>query len=120
MYFAGLDVHTNRSSLEILDQDGKRIKRLDVKGPWPALEEAVAAIPTPFSVCYEASCGYGHLHDRLAKHAARVVVAHPGKLRWIYRSKRKNDRADAAKLARMLMLDMVPPVHVPRPDVRAW
>lgn len=120
MFYVGLDVHTNRSSLEILDDGGKRVKRLDVRGPWPALEEAVAAIPTPFSVCYEASCGYGHLHDRLSTRAARVVVAHPGHLRWIYRSKRKNDRVDAAKLARLLFLDMVPPVHVPKADVRAW
>lgn len=120
MYFVGLDVHTKRSSLEILDNDGKRIKRLEVKGPWSALEEAVATIPTPFAVCYEASCGYGHLHDRLSTRAARVVVAHPGHLRWIYRAKRKNDRVDAAKLARLLYLDVVPPVHVPKPEKRAW
>lgn len=120
MYYVGLDVHTSRSSLEILDNEGKRVKRLDVTGPWAELEKAVAQIPTPFSVCYEASCGYGHLHDRLAKSAARVVVAHPAHLRLIYRSKRKNDRADAAKLARLLYLDAVPAVHVPRPDVRAW
>jgi transposase len=120
MFYVGLDVHANRSSLEILDSAGKRIKRLDVDGPWAELEKAVAQIPAPFSICDEASCGYGHLHDRLAKSAARVVVAHPGHLRLIYRSKRKNDRFDAAKLAKLLYLDMVPPVHVPRPDVRAW
>lgn len=120
MYYVGLDVHTNRSSLEILDNDGKPIKRLDVDGPWSALEATVAQIPVPFTICYEASCGYGHLHDRLAQKAARVVVAHPGHLRLIYRAKRKNDRFDAAKLARLLYLDMVPPVHVPKPDVRAW
>jgi len=47
-------------------------------------------------------------------------VAHPGKLRLIYGSKRKNDRVDAQKLAKLLLLDMVPPVHVPSIDVRAW
>jgi transposase len=120
VFYVGLDVHTNRSSLEILDNEGKRVKRLDVSGPWADLERAVAQIPTPSSVCYEASCGYGHLHDRLAKSAARVVVAHPAHLRLIYRSKRKNDRVDAAKLARLLFLDAVPAVHVPRPEARAW
>jgi transposase len=38
----------------------------------------------------------------------------------IYGSKRKNDRVDAQKLAKLLLLDMVPPVHVPDIDVRAW
>ena len=120
MYFVGLDVHTNRSSLEILDEHGRPFKRLDVRGPWSELEARVAQIPTPFAVCYEASCGYGHLHDRLARSAARVVVAHPRHLRLIYRTKRKNDRVDAAKLAKLLYLDAVPPVHVPGADVRAW
>jgi transposase len=80
----------------------------------------VAKFPAPFAVCYEASCGYGYLHDRLARRAQRVVVAHPGQLRLIFRSKRKNDRVDAKKLATLLFLDQVPPVHVPSLDVRSW
>ena len=75
---------------------------------------------SPFSICYEASCGYGHLYERLRPLAAHVAVAHPGKLRLIYRRKQKNDRVDAQKLAKLLLLDMVPPVHVPIVDVRAW
>jgi transposase len=49
-----------------------------------------------------------------------VAVAHPGKLRLIFRSKRKNDRVDAEKQAKLLYLDQVPQVHVPRAEVRAW
>jgi transposase len=47
-------------------------------------------------------------------------VAHPGKLRLIFGSKRKNNRFDAEKLAKLLLLDVVPQVHVPNIDVRAW
>jgi len=47
-------------------------------------------------------------------------VAHPGHLRLIFRSKRKNDRVDAEKLAKLLYLDEVPPVYVPAAEVRAW
>lgn len=121
MYYVGLDVHQKRSSLCILDGDGKLVKRLEVKGPWPRLFEAVERqVPRPFAVCYEASCGYGHLHDRLARVAERVVVAHPGQLRLIFRAKRKCDRVDGEKLAKLLYLDAVPAVHVPGVDVRAW
>jgi transposase len=74
----------------------------------------------PFSICYEASCGYGHLYEALRPLAHHVAVAHPAKLRLIYKSKRKNDRVDAQKLAKLLLLDMVPSVHVPHVDVRAW
>ena len=51
--------------------------------------------------------------------AARVVVAHPGLLRLMFRSKQKNDRQDAEKLATLLSLGEVPQVHVPRYEVRA-
>jgi hypothetical protein len=43
-------------------------------------------LPDRFEVCYEASCGYGHYHDLLLRPlAARVLVAHPGQLRLIFR-----------------------------------
>ncbi len=71
-------------------------------------------------MCFEASCGYGWLYERLKKMAQKVVVAHPGQLRLIFRSKRKSDRVDAEKLAKLLYLDEVPPVYVPSVQVRSW
>ena len=121
MHYVGLDVHARRSSLCILDPLGRVVKRLEVRGSWPKLVERVASeVPRPFSVCFEASCGYGHLHGRLSALAQRVAVAHPGKLRLIFRAKRKNDRVDAEKQAKLLYLGQVPQVHVPNSDVRAW
>jgi transposase len=56
----------------------------------------------------------------LARRAAAVQVAHPGQLRLIFRSKKKHDRIDASKLAKLLYLQEVPAVHVPGLDVRSW
>jgi transposase len=121
MYCVGLDVHSSRSSLDILDPQGAHFKHLEVKGPWPKLLEAVdQSVPKPFAICFEASCGYGHLYEQFAQRAARVEVAHPGHLRLIFRSKRKNDRFDSAKLAKILHLDLVPKVHVPKAEIRQW
>ena len=121
MHYVGVDVHQRRSSVCILDGHGKVVKAFDVKGNWSALLAQVGCrVPRPFRVCYEASCGYGYLHERFSTIADRVQVAHPGQLRLIYRSKRKHDRIDAQKLAQLLYMDLVPPVHVPSPDVRAW
>ena len=66
------------------------------------------ALPDRFEVCYEASCGYGHYHDLLKPIAARVTVAHPGRLRPIFRSKDKIDRKDAERLAKLLYLGEAP------------
>ncbi len=47
-------------------------------------------------------------------------MAHPGQLRLIFRAKKKHNRVDALKLAKLLYLDEVPRVHVPSVDVRSW
>ncbi len=121
MLYVGLDVHWKTSSVCILDQNGRQVKTETVRGGWEKLKKWFRKeLTKPFAVCYEASCGYGHLHDFLRPLAARVVVAHPGQLRLIFRSKRKNDRLDAQRLAKLLYLDEVPAVYVPSIQVRDW
>jgi len=120
MYTVGLDVHYRTSTLCILGEDGRLVKTRTIRGSWKKLLAAVEEIPRPFQITYEASCGYGHLHDVLIRVARRVVVAHPGRLRLIYLAKRKSDRVDAGKLAKLLYIDQVPTVHVPDSSVRAW
>ena len=120
MLYVGLDVHSRQSSLCILNSAGGTVNQIQLNGPRAAVVDRLRKLDEPFSICYEASCGYGHLYEALRPLAHHVAVAHPAKLRLIYGSKRKNDRVDAAKLAKLLLLDMVPPVHVPSIDVRGW
>jgi len=120
MYYVGLDVHHGTSTYCILDANGKVVKRRTVRGPWARVVEHLRQEPGPMAICFEASCGYGPLYDELASFARRVLMAHPGQLRLIFRSKRKNDRVDAKKLATLLYLDEVPAAHVPSVDVRQW
>jgi transposase len=120
MFTVGLDVHQRQSTMCVLNQDGRIVNERKVEGSFVAVAEALRGIEAPIQVCYEASCGAGKLHDLLAGVAGRVVVAHPGQVRLIFRSKKKNDRVDARKLAKLLYLDEVPPVYVPGVDVRAW
>ncbi len=116
----GLDVHPLTATFCRLDENGKVVKIVTVRGGWKKWLAALRKIKRPFVIGYEASCGYGALYDALHKVARRVVVAHPGQLRLLFRSKNKNDRSDAQKLATLWFLDQVPTVHVPERDVRAW
>src|SRR5438093_8665328 len=119
MYYVGLDIHTKRISICVLNETGQRVRRSQVS----SIEEMLRilkGLPDRFEVCYEASCGYGHYHDLLRPLAARVLVAHPGQLRLIFRSKNKNDRNDAERLAKLLYLGETPTVHVPSVEVRTW
>ena len=85
MYYVGLDIHTTRISICVLDEAGQLVRRCQVRGIAEMLG-LLQGLPDRFEVCYEASCGYGHYHDTLSPIAARVTVAHPGQLRLIFRS----------------------------------
>ena len=119
MFHVGLDIHTKRISICALDEKGQVVHRSQVRGIQDMLR-VLTGLPGPFEVCYEASCGYGHSHDLLRPLATRVLVAHPGQLRLIFRSKYKNDRNDAERLAKLLYLGETPTVHVPSLEVRSW
>ena len=120
MLYVGLDVHLRQSTFCVLDDHGRKVRSQTVRGPWTDVVAQLEKLREPFSVCFEASAGYGVLHDRLRLIARRVEVAHAGHLRLIFRSKHKNDRVDAEKLAKLLFLGEVPPVYVPSQDVRSW
>jgi transposase len=50
-----------------------------------------------------------------------VEVANPNHEAWRWkRVKTKSDRADALKLAQLSVMNQLPTVYVPQPDVRAW
>jgi transposase len=122
MLYVGVDVHWKKSSVCILNDQGRQIKAQQVTGGWNRMLEALAAIPEPFNLCFEASLGYGHLYEQITKNpnARRVLVGHPGHMRLIYKSRKKHDRIDASKIAKLLYLDAVPQVYVPSQDVRSW
>src|SRR5215471_13141122 len=104
MFHLGLDIHTKRIAICALDEKGQVVHRSQVRSILD-LVRVLTGLPDRFEVCYEASCGYGHFHDLL---------------RLIFRSKHKNDRNDAERLAKLLYLGEAPAVHVPSLQVRTW
>jgi transposase len=124
MHYIGMDVHKKVTMLCVLDENGKILREAVVKGSLGALVARLKVLRRelggPAKICYEASGGCGWLHDRLAALGYKVQVAHPGKLRMIFRSKRKNDRVDAQKLAKLLYLDEVPLAYIPQVEIRQW
>src|SRR5215510_7773213 len=121
MLTVGLDVHFRKSALCILDAGGKVLREEQVLGGWECVVQKLGKLTEPFKVCYEASLGYGHLHERIGSLplARQIQVAHPGQVRLIFKARKKNDRVDARKLAVLLYLEQVPQVHVPGSEVRS-
>ena len=120
MLTIGLDAHEQTSSLCILSDSGGPVKELTLKGHPRRALKWLRELDEPFQICFEASTNYGWLYDELKTVAVKVLVAHPGRLRLIFRSRRKNDRIDAARLAKLLSLGELPLVHVPSIGIRSW
>ncbi len=119
VYYIGLDVHQHYITVCILNSNGLLHHRCRLSSIYKVVE-LIGKLDGPCEVCYEASTGYGFIFEALLPVTRRTVVAHPGLLRLIYRSKKKNDRADAEKLAKLLYIGEVPVVYVPSSNVRAW
>src|SRR5262249_17700832 len=119
MFYVGLDIHDKRIAICVLAETGQVVRRAQVR-TIDEMMRVLEALPDRFEVCYEASCGYGHYHDALSPIAARVTVAHPGRLRLIFRSRDKNDRKDAERLAKLLYLGEAPAVAPPTAEIRTW
>jgi transposase len=120
MWHVGMDWHSRQTSLTVRDSHGRKLYSRHVRGGVEAVVRELRKLKGPFSVTFEASTGYGHVYDEIAKVAHTVRVAHPGHLRLIFRSKRKSDRVDSDKMSKLDYLDEVPQVHVPRREVRSW
>ncbi|OGQ85443.1 MAG: hypothetical protein A2512_00370 [Deltaproteobacteria bacterium RIFOXYD12_FULL_56_24] len=56
----------------------------------------------------EAALFTGWIYDFLKPHSVELKVAHPEMLKAITAAKKKNDRADAEKLADLLRVNLLP------------
>ena len=119
MYFIGLDIHQKYITVCVLTKKGEIHRRCTLRCIGEVVE-LIGNLDGACEVCYEASTGYGFIYEALLPITKRTVVAHPGLLRLIFQSRKKNDRADAEKLAKLLYIGEVPAVYVPSAHVRAW
>jgi transposase len=73
-----------------------------------ALRHWVTELPGPWAGALEATIFTGWIYDVLKPHAVELKVAHPQMLKAITAAKKKNDRADAEKLADLLRVNLLP------------
>jgi len=66
----------------------------------------------------EATIFTGWVYDFLKPHAVELKVAHPAMLKAITAAKKKNDRADAEKIADLLRVNLLPECHMMSEEMR--
>ena len=108
IYYIGLDVHKKTIAYCIKSIDGKTMRQGVVCTGRNDLRQWLADLPGPWMGAMEATLFTGWIYDFLRPHAVELKVAHPEMLKAITAAKKKNDRADAEKLADLLRVNLLP------------
>ena len=95
--YLGLDVHAASSTLVVLSQNGKQLRRSVIETNGRALVEAIGAIPGHRRLCFEEGTQSAWLYEILSPHVQETVVAMPGRSPG-----QKSDSLDARGLAEKL------------------
>jgi transposase len=103
-----LDTDTNQSKFETLATQRWAFEQLLNK-------------TQPNQVLIETSSISGWVHDLIQGLGYKVIVANPSAEAWRWKNvKRKTDKDDALKLAKLAALEQISSVHVPKPEQRQY
>jgi transposase len=113
MFYVGIDLHKKTIVLCVLNQAREVLLRKSF-----LCQDTTRIVDFfrqlgPFRAVMEATASYEWLWELLEPLAARLVLAHPKKMRVIAESWNKNDQVDAFVLAEFLALDKVPAAYRP-------
>jgi len=112
MHYIGLDIHKKVIAYCIKTESGFMIKQGTIRATRTALKDWMKKLPQPWTAAMEATLFTGWIYDFLKPHAFKLMVAHPEMLKAITAAKKKNDRADAEKIADLLRVDMLPECYM--------
>lgn len=118
IYYVGLDVHKKTISYCVKRFDGVLIQHGAVASERKALLTWLSKLPGCWAGAMEATMFTGWVYDFLKPHAVELKVAHPEMLKAITAAKKKNDRADAEKIADLLRVDLLPECYMAPEELR--
>lgn len=117
-YYIGLDIHKRTISYCMKAIDGTLIGQGKVDADRKSLGEWAKGLPGPWVGAMEATIFTGWVYDFLKPRAMALKVAHPEMLKAITAAKKKNDRADAEKIADLLRVNLLPECHMLSEEIR--
>ena len=118
MHYIGLDIHKKMTAFCIKSKEGAIVEHGIVAANRQDLLEWVQTLPRPWMVAMEATLFTGWVYDLLKPYAAATKVAHPQMLKAITAAKKKNDAADAEKIADLLRVDLIPECYMAPLELR--
>ena len=120
MKILALDLAKNKTAACDFDTDTGKAKYSTITTDLPNVQKVLERLG-PERLVMEIGPIAGWICDLAARMGIPVQVANPSTEGWRWRNvKKKTDRLDALKLARLSAADQLPQVHMPSPVVRQW
>ncbi len=112
MYFSGIDQHKTSSVITTLAADGEQIAQVTLPNHRAALLHYFAQFPGPHRAVVEATGRWYWMRDLLVPAGIELELAHAKLLKAIAYAKVKTDAVDAATLAQLLRVGLIPQAHM--------
>jgi len=123
MVHAGLDLSRKRLDIQLLADDGTKLRYLAVVPDADGLRTVARLVQTtygqPVRAAIESMTGARFVHDQLELSGWDVTVANAQLVKGVAPLACKTDRIDAGVLAELSRRDLVPAIWLPDPAVRA-
>jgi len=109
---AGIDLGDTKSLATVLSPSGDVTDRFSFAMNEEGYMFFASRVPRDARIAFEATGISYPVARALRRFGYDVTVAHPRGLAWIVKSKRKNDRVDSLKIAKLHMVSMLPESHL--------
>ena len=118
MQYVGMDIHKKTISYCVKLADGTIVKEGVLPATRAALDCWTTGLRGAWIAAMEATLFTSWVYEHLKPHAQEVKVAHPGMLKAIAASKRKNDQVDARHIADLLRCNLLPECYMAPLEIR--
>lgn len=118
MLFSGIDLHKRSLAIHTLDAAGTVVRRANLPAQRRSLSAYFDALPGPHRAVVECTGMWYWVRDLLVPQGIDLRLGHAKYLKAISYAKVKTDAVDAATLAQLLRVDLIPEAHMISPALR--
>jgi transposase len=112
MLFSGIDLHKRSVAIHTLDVDGAIVRTANLPAERSALTAYFGTLPGPHRAVVECTGMWYWVRDLLVPQGIDLRLGHAKYLKAISYAKVKTDAVDAATLAQLLRVDLIPEAHM--------
>ena len=118
MLFSGIDLHKRSVAIHTLDAAGTVVRAAKLPAQRRALTTYFGTLPGPHRAVVECTGMWYWVRDLLVPQGIDLRLGHAKYLKAISYAKVKTDAVDAATLAQLLRVDLIPEAHMISPALR--